>query len=71
VIGYAVGGGIEARLAGHWTITANYLLVSLGTVSGSSANLTTTYGPSPENTFHYSADLRENLVRLGVNYRFF
>lgn len=71
VIGYAAGGGIEARLAGHWTITADCLLVNLGTVSGSSANLTTSYGPSPENTFHYSAGLRENLVRLGVNYRFF
>ncbi len=71
VIGYAVGGGIEARLAAHWEITADYLLVNLGTVSGSSANLTSTYGPSPENTFHYSAALRENLVRLGVNYRFF
>jgi outer membrane immunogenic protein len=70
-IGYAVGGGVAAKLAGHWTITADYLLVNLGTVSGSSANLLTTYGPSPENRFHYSADLRENLVRLGVSYRFY
>jgi outer membrane immunogenic protein len=70
-IGYAVGGGVAAKLGGHWAITADYLLVNLGTVSGSSANLLTTYGPSPENRFHYSADLRENLVRLGVNYRFY
>jgi outer membrane immunogenic protein len=70
-IGYAVGGGIAAKLASHWTITADYLLVNLGTVSASSTNLITSDGPSPENRFHYSADLRENLVRLGVNYRFY
>lgn len=69
-IGYAVGGGLEAKLAGHWTIKADYLLVNLGTLSGSSANLISTFGPSPENRFQYSADLRENLARLGVNYRF-
>jgi outer membrane immunogenic protein len=69
-IGYAVGGGIEAKLAGRWSIKADYLLVNLGTLSGTSANLVSSYGPSPENRFQYSADLRANLARLGVNYRF-
>jgi outer membrane immunogenic protein len=68
--GYAVGGGIEAKLAGRWSIKADYLLVNLGTLSGTSTNLVSSFGPSPENRFQYSADLRANLARLGVNYRF-
>lgn len=68
--GYAYGGGIEARASSHWTVKAEYLHVDLGRVSGTSANLTSSFGPSPFNVFTHSADLRANLVRLGVHYRF-
>jgi outer membrane immunogenic protein len=69
-VGYAVGGGIEARVGGHWSFKTEYLYIDLGRISAASSNLTTTYGRSPLNVFTHSADLIASLVRLGVNFRF-
>jgi outer membrane immunogenic protein len=54
-LGWTLGGGIEASIAGPWSAKVEYLYADLGrgaTVGGSSA------------TFH------TNIVRAGVNYRF-
>jgi outer membrane immunogenic protein len=71
-IGYVVGGGVEAGLWGHWSLKAEYLYVNFGTVSATSTNLTsfpplTAY---PQNPFTHSIDLKANIARVGLNYRF-
>jgi outer membrane immunogenic protein len=73
--GWVVGGGVERRLAKHWSVKGEYLLASFTRGSTTSANLTS-YGRSsnptlfPDNTFTHSADLHARLVRIGVNVRF-
>jgi outer membrane immunogenic protein len=70
--GYAVGGGVEAGLWGRWTVKAEYLYVNFGTVSTTSNNLTAFTPPIafPANAFTHSIDLKANIARLGLNYRF-
>ena len=63
--GWALGGGVEARVTGNWTAKLEYLYYDLGhlTVTGTpnflSAGLTTT-----DFAFH------GNIVRAGLNYKF-
>jgi outer membrane immunogenic protein len=64
--GWTVGGGIEARLFGNWTGKIEYLYVDLGTVSGSVTNPFT----GPPTTFAYSSHITDNIVRVGLNYKF-
>ena len=54
-LGWTLGGGIEAAIAGPWTAKVEYLYVDLGsgaTIAGSDARFKT------------------NIVRAGLNYRF-
>ncbi len=68
--GYTVGGGVEAGLWGNWSVKAEYLYVNFGTLSTTSNNLNTTIGASPASTFTHSIDLKANILRAGLNYRF-
>jgi len=69
--GWTAGGGVEFKLASHWSAKGEYLYAGFGDVSNASTNLTTTtFGPSPENVFTHKADLHANVVRVGLNYRF-
>jgi outer membrane immunogenic protein len=54
-IGWTIGGGLEASIAGPWSAKLEYLYVDLGD-SGSVLGST--------------ADFRSNVVRAGLNYRF-
>ena len=54
-VGWTVGGGLEAAIAGPWTAKIEYLYVDLGnggSIAGSDAS------------FH------TNIIRAGLNYRF-
>ena len=72
--GYTVGGGIEAGLWGGWTLKAEYLHVNFGTVSTTSTNLVCFdcggIVPYPVNVFTHSVELKANIARVGINYRF-
>jgi outer membrane immunogenic protein len=60
--GYAIGSGVEAALGGGWTGKLEYLYVDLGSQTG--------LGPIavlPASSF--SSDIREHIVRAGLNYR--
>jgi outer membrane immunogenic protein len=70
IIGGTRGGGVEAGFSSHWTIKVEYQYVNFGNISAASANLTSSFGPSPLNVFTHSTDLNARLYRLGVNYRF-
>jgi outer membrane immunogenic protein len=64
MIGWVVGGGIEAALWGGWTAKAEYLYMDLGSLSttmdisipGTSGSLITT------------STVRDHIVRIGANY---
>jgi outer membrane immunogenic protein len=59
--GWTVGGGVEFAIAGPWTAKLEYLYVDLGSADcGFSCG-----GPAPDNV-----DLKTNIVRGGINYKF-
>ena len=53
--GYALGGGIEAAIAGPWTAKVEYLYTDLGNTSAPSGS---------------DVSFKSNTVRAGLNYRF-
>jgi outer membrane immunogenic protein len=74
--GYAIGGGVEAGLWGNWSVKGEYLYANFGTVSATSTNLTA-FSPLllpqtafPSNVFTHSFDLKANIARAVLNYRF-
>jgi outer membrane immunogenic protein len=69
---YVAGLGVEYKLQSAWTAKVEYLHFDFGGVSGTSSNLTASTPPGafPSNTFTSSANLRADVVRVGMNYRF-
>jgi outer membrane immunogenic protein len=61
--GYSVGAGVEAAISGRWTAKLEYLYVDLGTQSIN----TTDVDGAP---FSVSNKVRDQIVRVGLNYRF-
>lgn len=61
--GLAVGGGVELGLAPNWSARVEYLYLDSGTV-------TTTTAVTGFGTVTTEERLKNNVVRLGVNYRF-
>jgi outer membrane immunogenic protein len=71
--GWTAGAGGEYALMNGWSIKAEYLYVDLGRASTTSTNLVTpTAFPSnfPSNVFTHTVDLRSNIGRVGINYKF-
>jgi opacity protein-like surface antigen len=68
-VGYAVGGGVEAPLTNRLSVKADYLHVGFGNTAGISTanNLLTAF---PAQVFTHSSDLKADMVRVGLNYRF-
>jgi outer membrane immunogenic protein len=70
-VGYAAGGGIEFIIAPKWTVNAEYLFVNLGSVSNSSAAVITATGAAiPGTNITFNRNFREDIGRVGINYRF-
>jgi outer membrane immunogenic protein len=63
-VGWTVGAGIEGMIDANWTAKLEYLYVDLGTVSGS---FTPVVGAV---TSSYSSRITDNVLRVGVNYKF-
>ena len=61
--GWVVGGGIEAALGGRWTAKLEYLYLDLGSLSVN----TTDVDGAP---FNVGNRVRDQIVRVGLNYRF-
>jgi outer membrane immunogenic protein len=72
--GYTVGAGIEGAIGGGWTAKLEYLYVDLGRASGSFLTTIPAFGagivPSGTLTSSYSSRVTDNVLRVGVNYRF-
>ena len=64
-VGWTVGAGVEWRFAPQWSVKAEYLYVDLGNISNT---INYNYGPSSSLTSTYNE--RDNIVRAGINYKF-
>jgi opacity protein-like surface antigen len=64
--GWVVGGGIEARLAGNVTGKVEYLHMDFGRYSALATNI----GNVDPVNVNFNSHISEDLVRLGLNYKF-
>jgi outer membrane immunogenic protein len=75
-VGWTAGVGSEYAVGGGWSLKAEYLYVDLGRAGVTSANLAFMPGAGPgpiavpNNPFTHSVDLKSNIVRVGLNYKF-
>ena len=67
--GWTVGAGVEGVIGGNWTVKLEYLYVDLGRFSGSLATTIAASGGGVL-TSNYSSRITDNILRVGVNYRF-
>ncbi len=67
-VGWTAGVGTEYAVGGGWSLKAEYLYVDLGRSTVTSTNLLG--GAFPANVFTHSVDLKSNIARVGVNYKF-
>jgi outer membrane immunogenic protein len=73
-VGYTVGAGVEGVIGGNWTAKLEYLYVDLGRVSGSFATAIPALGAGTVAngtlTSNYSSRITDNVLRVGLNYKF-
>ena len=71
-LGWTVGGGIEWMFASNWTAKAEYLYVDLGSAASVSQYTPTAGGVNPFTAAFITHNHRftENIVRVGLNYKF-
>jgi len=69
-VGWVVGAGIEAAFGGGWSVRLEYLYLDLGDISGQFT--TAVLGPSGTAFLSqgFSSRVTDNIVRVGVNYKF-
>jgi outer membrane immunogenic protein len=71
--GWAVGAGLEYRIAHNWSLRGEYLYADFGSISGTSP-LVPAFGrvliTPPTTSFQHSVGLRENIARVAVSYHF-
>ncbi len=65
-VGWTAGAGVEFALVDNWTAKIEYLYIDTGTISGT-ATVPASLGGG---TFTETAAIRDNIFRVGVNYRF-
>ena len=68
-VGWTAGLGGEYAVGNGWSLKAEYLYVDLGRSSMTSNNFSVGVA-LPAQTFTHSVDLKSNIVRVGVNYKF-
>ena len=67
-VGWTVGAGLEGVVSGNWTAKIEYLYMDLGTVSGSFVTPIIAPGGAFV-TSRYSSHITDNILRVGLNYR--
>jgi outer membrane immunogenic protein len=70
--GWVVGAGIESSLGGNWTAKVEYLYMDLGSTATTLNGTLPAVGANPAQpfTFATTTNIRDNIVRAGLNYRF-
>jgi len=69
-VGWTAGVGGEYAIGNGWSLKAEYLYVDLGRGTVTSNNLFAMGAPTPTQTFTHSVDIKSNIARVGVNYKF-
>ncbi len=71
-VGWTAGAGAEYAVGNGWSFKAEYLYVDLGRSTVTSTNLTAFPAALafPTNVYTHSVDLKSNIVRVGLNYKF-
>jgi outer membrane immunogenic protein len=67
--GWTAGAGIEGVIGGNWTARLEYLYVDLGRVNGSFLTAINAFGGGVLSA-NYSSHITDNIVRVGINYKF-
>ncbi|MBC7577065.1 MAG: porin family protein [Tardiphaga sp.] len=70
--GWTAGAGVEYALLNGWSVKGEYLHIDLGSESTTSSNLTA-FTPTiafASNAYRHSVDLKSDVVRVGLNYKF-
>jgi outer membrane immunogenic protein len=65
--GWTVGAGVEWMFAPAWSLKAEYLYVDLGSISNTIGYI---YGPTSISSLTSTFNERDNIVRAGINYKF-
>jgi outer membrane immunogenic protein len=68
-VGWTVGAGIEGAIGGNWTAKLEYLYIDLGRASGSFLTTSAAFAGGVI-TSNFSSRITDNVLRVGVNYRF-
>ena len=68
-VGWTVGAGVEGVISGNWTARLEYLYVDLGRVNGSFQTAIGGLGGGVLLS-NYSSRITDNVLRVGVNYKF-
>ena len=68
-VGFAVGGGLEYAFGNNWSLKAEYLYVNLGS-ERHDVPLIAPGGVASGYSWSNTDRLRENIVRAGINYKF-
>jgi outer membrane immunogenic protein len=67
--GWTVGAGVETSFGSNWSAKLEYLYVDLGSMTNTfRVPLTTT--PTSSYTFTSNSEIRDHIIRAGLNYRF-
>jgi outer membrane immunogenic protein len=69
-VGWTLGGGVEWKFAPAWSLKVEYLYVDLGSQSTTIGYAYTSPGPSFTSTLTSTVNERDNIVRAGLNYKF-
>ena len=67
-VGWTVGAGAEAKLWGPWSAKVEYLYLDLGRTTDTFTETNFLFGPIANRTV--TTDVRENIIRFGLNYQF-
>jgi outer membrane immunogenic protein len=71
-IGWTVGSGLEAQLAGNWSLKTEYLYVDLGNVTNTFDTIFLTGGAAGDVAVRrtITTEIKEHIFRAGLNYKF-
>jgi outer membrane immunogenic protein len=71
-IGWTLGTGLEAQLAGNWSLKTEYLYVDLGDVTNTFNTIFLTGGAAGgvAATRTITTEIKEHIFRAGLNYKF-
>jgi outer membrane immunogenic protein len=67
--GWTIGAGLEGVIGGNWTAKIEYLHMDLGDISASFVTPITAPSGAPV-AVRYTSHITDNILRVGLNYRF-